>query len=36
MFNAEGVQPAELREKPVVATCSLGNESISVRRRRGQ
>jgi len=29
IFSAEEVQPAELKEKPAVATCSLGTMSIS-------
>jgi hypothetical protein len=29
MFSAEGVQPAELQEKPAVTTCGLGTVSIS-------
>jgi hypothetical protein len=35
MFSAEGVQPAELQEKPAVATCCWGTVSISAGRHWG-
>ena len=36
MFSAEGVQPAEQRQKPAVATCSLGTVSVCLKAEEEQ